>query len=178
MQTRVQPGTSYPRVLLVKKTVKYCVHCKKNYHPIDECHIKYPKLASKCKEGGKPSKRRCGNPATKVEPDVSTTSQYYAENDLVMFTAGIKQISMHFSSLLPTHWIWDCGASQHGTLDRELFSIFRDLHNQLAIQGVTGQLILMGVGNNELVCSTDSSFYLLSLSNVLYITGAATNLIS
>ncbi len=177
VQSGAQLGTSHARVLLVEKTVKYCVHCKKDYHTIDECHLKHPNLATKPRDGTKStSKRRRGNPPVKTETD-SQAAQYYAESDLVMFMAT-KRKSLHQASASPTHWIWDCGASQHGTPHRSLFSTFRKLSNQHAIQGVTGKVIPPGVGTVQLLCTSNSGPEILFLHNVLYIPGAVANFIS
>ncbi len=39
IQAGVQVDTSNARVISLRKTVKYCTHCKIDYHSVDECHV-------------------------------------------------------------------------------------------------------------------------------------------
>ena len=39
IQAGAQVGTSNARVISLRKIVKYCTHCKKDYHFVDECHV-------------------------------------------------------------------------------------------------------------------------------------------
>lgn len=45
IQAGAQASTNNARVISVRKTVKYCTHCKKDYHSVDKCYVKYPNLA-------------------------------------------------------------------------------------------------------------------------------------
>lgn len=99
-QTRIQPGakpgTIQARVITLRKTVKSCTHCKRDYHTEDECHDKYPHLkevqpspnkpASKRRRNGKPIKDNSANPD-------SSEGSYFIQPELGSFMA--ISVSVH-----------------------------------------------------------------------------------
>ena len=177
IQAGAQIDTSNARVISLRKTVKYCTHCKKDYHSIDGCHVKYPNLAPPSGSAKPASKRRRGGTAgTKKTDEVrQEEAAYFAANDLISFVLSNSETPL----CAPNTWVWDCGCSQHSTPDRSMFLEYRLLaKNQKAIRGLTGSVIPIGIGTVQLVCDTPTGGQPLTLYNVLHTPGTTAHLIS
>ncbi len=126
IQARAQVGTINARVISLRKTVKYCTHCNKNHHSIDECYVKYPNLAPSPNSAKPATKSRRGRegPNKKSDP-VGEEDQmtHFAENELISFVSSISVTPL----FAPNTWVCDCGCSQHSTPDRSLFLEYRTL---------------------------------------------------
>ena len=179
IQAGAQVGTNNARVISLRKTVKYCTHCKKDYHSVNECHVKYPNLAPSPNSTKPATKRRRGGgggPNKKTE-EVREEDQmaHFAENELISFVSSNSVTPL----CAPNTWVWDCGCSQHSTPDRSIFLEYRTLgKNQKAIRGLTGSVIPTGIGTVELVCDTPTGAQPLTLYNVLHTPGTIAHLIS
>ncbi len=109
VQAGAQIGTSNDRVTSLCKTIKYCTHCKKNYHSVDECRVKYlhfipisssPKPASKRHQGEENSNK-------KADEAKDNDTVYFAVNELICFLANNSSTSF----CTPNTWVLDCGCS-------------------------------------------------------------------
>ncbi len=170
-------GISNARIISLRKTVKYCTHCKKDYHFVDECRVKYPHLIPTSSSPKPASKRRRGGENTNKKADEAKDNDtaYFATNKLISFVAN----NLSTSLCAPNTWIWDCGFLQYSTPDGSLFLDYRLLgKNQKAIQGLTDSVIPIGVGSIELVCDTPTGAQLFTLHNVLHTQGTSAHLIS
>ena len=109
IQQRAQPGTSKAWVITLRKIVKYCTYCKRDYHTKDECHNKYPYLKEAQVLSAKPTTKRRRN--GKLVKDNSTNldlgeGSYLIQPELGSFMATSAYLSL--SKL----WIWDTGTSR------------------------------------------------------------------
>lgn len=177
VQDGAQIGTSNSRVLTIQKTIKYCTHCKRDFHTKNECRLKHPNLPSK--PSNKPSqKRRQGtnNGINDGNKDTSKLekSSYFTKGQFVTFMATQELLTSMFNNV----WVWDCGCSQHVTPDRSAFVDFRKLSNQKPVKGLAGSLISIGIGTVCLYCTGINGPRILQLCNVLYIPEATVSLIS
>lgn len=69
--------------------MKYCTYYKKDYHTIDEYHIKYLKLASKTWKKSKSLK--CWHDNLTLKNNINQSiRQYYTKKDLVIFSVTFK----------------------------------------------------------------------------------------
>lgn len=84
VQAGAQIGTSNARVISLRKTVKYCTHCKKDYHSVDECRVKYPHLIPTSSSPKPASKRRREGGNTNKKADEAK------DDDTAYFAGGIK----------------------------------------------------------------------------------------
>ena len=84
-QTSVQAGahigTNNARVISLRKMVKDCTHCKKDYNSVDECRVKYPHLIPISSSPKPASKRRRGGGNTNKKSDEAKDDETVDGND-------------------------------------------------------------------------------------------------
>ncbi len=95
VQAGAQIGTGNARVISLRKTVKYCTHCKQDYHFVDECRVKYLHLipTSSSPEPTSERRRRGGNNNKKADEAKDNDIAYFAANELIFFIANNSSTS-------------------------------------------------------------------------------------
>ena len=103
VQAGAQIGISNTRVTSLRKTVKYCTHCKKYYHSVDECRVKYLHLILTSSSPKPASKRRRGGENTnkKVDEAKDNDTAYFAVNELIFFVVNNSSTSFY----APNTWV-------------------------------------------------------------------------
>lgn len=96
VQARAQIETNNARVISLWKTVKYYIYYKKDYHSIDECHMKYPHLILTSSLPKPAFKRRRGGGNTNKKSDEAKNDEtaYFAVNELLSFITNNSSISL------------------------------------------------------------------------------------
>ncbi len=98
IQAEAQVGTNNAQVICLRKTVKYYTYCKKDYHSVDDCHVKYPNL-SLSPNSAKPATKCCrgrGGPNKRSDP-VRKEDQMaqFPKNELISFASSIAVTSLY-----------------------------------------------------------------------------------
>ena len=104
IQAGAQVATSNARVISLCKTVKYCTHCKKDHHSVDECHVKYLNLTLSPNSARPATKRYRGEGSLNKNSDpVREKGQManFVENELISFVSSISVTS----SFAPNTWV-------------------------------------------------------------------------
>ena len=167
-------------------TVKYCTHCNKNFHTIDECWKLHPELKKhKAKEqGGKAGKKKKGdkggdnNNNDDDDDAVQHAGLSFGYDDLT----GHGAFMATQSKLQPTLsevWIIDSGCTHHMTSQRDGFIKYTDDPNISPIGGIGGSHIRpVGSGTVKVPCNVKGEKKYLVLTDVWYCPDLGTNLIS
>ena len=166
-QAGAQSGTAHSRI--ITKTIKYCNHCRKDYHVESECRENYPHLVNQDSQRKSNKRRRnskCQGQSQKPTRNNDSTKGAFCA---YMATADITKISKL--------WICDSGTSQRITHDRSIFASFKT-SDCPPIQGIGGVLIPKGIGNVMLRCAGNKGLREFPLFDVLYVLDGGLNLFS
>ena len=174
VQAGAKPGTNQARVITLTKTVKYCTHCKRDYHTEAECHEKNPHLREAKSKSTKPnSKRRRRDKG----PDHATS-----ENEAASFIIQPQRASFLSAPLemtLSKIWIWESRTSPHSCHDCNLFSQFKPLTNKSPVKGLGRKIAPQGIGAIKVPCKgKNGQLTYLLLEKVLFMSGSRVNLMS
>ena len=166
-QAGAQPGTAHSRI--ITKTIKFCNHCRKDYHVESECREKYPHLVNQDSQRKSNKRRRNSKSQGQSQKPTGNNDSTKGAFCAYMATADITKISKL--------WICDSGTSQHITHDRSIFTSFKT-SDCPPIQGIGGVLIPKGIGNVMLRCAGNEGLREFPLFDVLYVPDGGLNLIS
>ena len=146
-QTGAKPGTNEAWVITLTKTVKYCTHCKRDYHTEAECRDKHPHLRDSKPKSTKPQteRRRAGKESDQHITD-NANGSFFVQSDRALFLSSPIELA------LSKIWIWDNKTSQHSSYDRSLFDNFESLPNLSPVKGLGAEVIPLGIGSIRVSC--------------------------
>ena len=182
----------------IRKLVRYCTNCRRNYHSSSECAQRGGHRSGKSSgragrgsgggRGGSSSgggnssfnKKKRKHDDDDSEPEAYPAEQKQSKAKRESYVAMRDLGSFAASSAQPERWGLDTCNSQHIVKDRSLFTHYRELqaHETFKIGGLGGPSSPMGIGTIEAHFDVQGEKHTLELKDVLYLPSSPINLVS